>query len=419
LGLYPGEPRADATHGPVCTPRHSPSQFLITLHNRWRTILLSPEEEDEIATSLANGGWYAAVREIISQEGAASIIPASDWRYRWVESVLRQLEGTIALIQHEPHRDFWPDDPTAPFPPPADFPLRGRPRASEYLHHLCESMVSKSKPPPPPGALGAPYSLMLVDDPASCNAFSYGFGPDGAGGIVVYSGFLDEILARAPAEAPEEPPATQPTSWLSALFGGFGAPTPQRTRPPVSAEQTGELATLLAHELAHLVLAHHLEMLSSGTIVVPGFLSLVTDFVRVLLFPVTMIFGPFVNDALANVGKASTRDFTRMHETCTSTYQEIEADVVSMRLLAYAGFDARAAVRFWERRIRAHAGAECRAEPAPPPGSASALTKKITGDSHPVAETRILRLREELERWEEQRRERLDQLRARAASDGQ
>jgi hypothetical protein len=220
-------------YAPLATS-NAPSQFLIKLHDRWRTILLSPEEEDEIATSLANGGWYAAVREIISQEGAASIIPASDWRYRWVESVLRQLEGTIALIQNEQHRDFWPADPAHPFPPPADFPLRGRPRASEYLHHLCESMVSKSKHPPPPpaaGALGAPYSLMLVDDPASCNAFSYGFGPDGAGGIVVYSGFIDEILARAPAEAPDSPAPAQSTSWQPCLAASARPRRSEHGRP--------------------------------------------------------------------------------------------------------------------------------------------------------------------------------------------
>ena len=50
-----------------------------------------------------------------------------------------------------------------------------------------------------------------------------------------------------------------------------------------------ELATLLAHELAHLVLSHHIETLSSGSIVWPSVLSIVTDAVRAFLFPVTML----------------------------------------------------------------------------------------------------------------------------------
>jgi predicted Zn-dependent protease len=140
--------------------------------------------------------------------------------------------------------------------------------------------------------------------------------------------------------------------------------------------------------------------------------------VRVILFPVTMVFGPFVNDALANVGKTSSRDFLRMHENCASAYQEIEADVVSMRLLAYAGFDARDAVRYWEKRVGESSKTECAVNRAEPVArdSASALTRNITGEGHPAADTRILRLREELQRWEEQRQERLEEIRARATS---
>jgi Zn-dependent protease with chaperone function len=388
---------------------------------RWRTILLSPEEEEEIAAQLANGGWYNAVAEIVSQDGPATLIPPTDWRYRWVEDVLRRLESTIPYIHQEQHREDWIDahPSTIPFPPPAEYPLRARPRASEYLHSICEAMVNKHMPPSSHGIPGAPYSLMLVDDPNAANAFSYGFGPDGAGGIVVFSGFLDEILSRAPSSPPTPdlsiplPTPPQSTSWFSSIFGAPSPPTQSPTFRTPTSEQTSELATLMAHELAHLMLAHHLETLSSGTIVVPGFISLVTDFVRVLVFPITMLFGPFVNDALANVGKNSTLDLARIGEHCTSVYQEVEADVVSMRLLAYAGFDARDAVRFWQKRIEVNPNAECttKRSDCPVSNSKMALTHKITGDDHPLAETRILRLREELQSWDEQRQMRLEERR--------
>lgn len=41
--------------------------------------------------------------------------------------------------------------------------------------------------------------------------------------------------------------------------------------------------------------------------------------------------GPFVNDALAGIGKAGSGEFTKLTEYCTSQKQEVEADVVSAR----------------------------------------------------------------------------------------
>jgi hypothetical protein len=197
---------------------------------------------------------------------------------------------------------------------------------------------------------GPPYSLIVVDDPNARNAFSYGFGPDGAGGIVVYSGFLDDILSKKDAQSTErEPdgsgssgggsaaqqqPAATSSSW-SNLFGGlfFAAPPLPAQHYPTT-EQTTDLAILLAHELSHLVLSHHLETLSSMTIVVPGVLSLVSDFIRAFVFPITMLFGPFVNDAFADLGKAGSGELSKLGEYCTSMKQEIEADVVSARCVS-------------------------------------------------------------------------------------
>lgn len=307
---------------------------------RWRLILLSPEEEDDIAVQLAGPGWFAAVTDILAQDTPLSsspspttpkILPPYDWRVSWVEHTLRRLEAAIPVLQHEAALE--PDwlargSDDAPFPPPAAYPLRPRPRYSEYLRQLAEmhasthpvadselcekakarvrARLARAAGEVTHSALaGPPYSLMLVDRPDSANAFSYGFGPDGAGGIVVYSGFLDEVLNRNGDGAEEvrlemDSPAPgrgqmqeRESSWVTTLFGSLFSlsPAPPSTpaHPTPTAAQTEELAVLLAHELAHLILAHHIETLSSSSIILPGVLSIGTDIVRALLFPVTML----------------------------------------------------------------------------------------------------------------------------------
>ncbi|EIW57450.1 uncharacterized protein TRAVEDRAFT_37917 [Trametes versicolor FP-101664 SS1] len=372
------------------------------LTGRWRIILLSPEEEEDIANQLAGPGWYRAVGEILSVDGAPSIIPPSDWRLNWIRDTLRRLEGAIPVLQHEDELcghwiDCGPDD--IPLPPPAEYPLRPRPRGSEYLRRLAEMTCARTVSPLPHVIAGPPYSLLVIDKPESSNAFSYGFGPDGGGGIVVFSGFLDEVLSRNQAPALQ----SEPQSWLSQLFG-LGPRAPPHPVP--TEEQTAELATLLAHELAHLVLSHHIETLSSGSIVWPSVLSIVTDAVRAFLFPVTMLFGPFINDALAGVGKASAGEFSQLSEYCTSQKQEIEADVVSARILAHAGFDPREAARFWEARHETPKTAECspaRAEADAVEAQGLSLPRRWMGETHPVHEVRVTKLKAELERWEAER----------------
>jgi hypothetical protein len=304
---------------------------------RWRLILLSPEEEDEIANQLAGPGWYQAVGEILSHDGPPKIVPTTDWRYEWVRDTLRKLEHTIPILQKEQLLEpAWlergPDD--IPLPPPAEFPLHPRPRGSEYLRSFCEMSAARKVNPAPHAIPGPPYSLLVVDKPGASNAFSYGFGPDGGGGVVVYSGFLDDVLSRSCGKA-KESPQPKGISWWSYLFGGLSVSPPPLSHPTPSPEQTSELAILLAHELAHLVLSHHLETLSSANIFVPGVLSIVSDVLRVVVFPITMIFGPFVNDALAQLGKVGSGEISKLGEYCTSGRQEIEADVVSARLASF------------------------------------------------------------------------------------
>ena len=379
-------------------------------------IVLSPEEEDEIAAQLAGPKWHEAVTDILSNEGSAKLIPAHDWRYQWVQDTLHRLEGVIPILQHEHELntrwlDVEPDQP--PLPPPAEYPLRPRPRATDCMRQFCETMCGRKSTSSAHVIAGPPYSLLVADRPDAANAFSYGFGPDGACGIVVYSGFLDDILSKAPVQStPHRTSATphlRESSWLSYLFGSLlGVPqmSPMTSSHPIpTEEQTTELAILLAHEVAHLVLSHHIETLSSATIIMPAIISMVADMVRTLMFPVTMLFGPFFNDAIAQMGKVGSGHLTELGEYCTSVKQEIEADVVSARLLAHAGFDARKAVAFWESREDAPKSAKCSsAKRSDAPLDSWNPARPIMGASHPVHEVRIEKLKSELVRWELEKR---------------
>ena len=69
------------------------------------------------------------------------------------------------------------------------------------------------------------------------------------------------------------------------------------------------------------------------------------------------------------------------------------------RILAYAGFDARDAIKFWENR-QDH-GAECNIVEKE---RREFNVQHIAGTGHPENAKRIEVLRQELERWEEARR---------------
>ncbi|KAG9316940.1 hypothetical protein JVU11DRAFT_3023 [Chiua virens] len=388
------------------------------LTGRWRLIVLSPEEEDEIAAQLAGPKWYQAVTDILSNEGEGppKLIPARDWRYQWVQDTLNKLESVIPMLQHERELsahwlDVGPENP--PLPPPAEYPLRPRPRGTDRMRRFSDTLCGRKSTPSAHVISGPPYSLLIADRPDAENAFSYGFGPDGACGIVVYSGFLDDILSKGLVQASSrralETLHTQGSSWYSSLLGSlFNVPSTSSvtpSRPTPTEEQTTELAILLAHEVAHLLLSHHIETLSSGTIIVPAIVSMVADMARTLVFPVTMLFGPFFNDAIGQLGKVGSGHLTELGEYCTSVKQEVEADVVSARLLAYAGFDARKAVEFWERRQDAPKLARCSsAKCADTPSSTWNPARPIMGASHPVNEVRIEKLKSELVRWELEKR---------------
>lgn len=108
-----------------------------------------------------------------------------------------------------------------------------------------------------------------------------------------------------------------------------------------TAEQTSRLATLLAHELSHLILSHHIETLSKGTILFPSIISMAADTVRSILYPITFITGPFFGDALDRTLRMGFGDLAKVGEACANTGLEIEADIISARFVLDRSFALR------------------------------------------------------------------------------
>lgn len=256
---------------------------------------------------------------------------------------MRRLEAVVPILQDDSgYKTIFNahvlDGPL--LPPPLEYPLVPRPRAAQMLHSLPPSpdhgdsksdstTNSHTHHGSPHVVLGPPYSLLIVDQPES-NAFSYGFGSNGAGGVVLYTGFLDELMAMTAPEIPEPKKEASSSVW-SIVSGGLTNPNPSPQPFTPTPEQTTKLAMLLAHELSHLLLSHHLETLSSGTVLLPSVASILSDMLRTVLFPFTFFFGPFVNDALHDLAKIGLSEVQKMGETCTSRKLEIEADLVSIR----------------------------------------------------------------------------------------
>lgn len=256
----------------------------VPLTGRWRIILLTPDEEDAISSSLAGTNWYRSVINLLTSPEAPAppIVPFNDWRWKWVEGVLRRLESSAiaAATAHNSGQPVpWPESlqyrPEAP-----KYPLRPRPRVSSRLHSVLPGGEPSS------GKehleLGPPYSLMLMDKDER-NAFSYGFGGKGAGGIVVFTGLLDDILSRGGTPQPVGEGNKASRGFFASLFAS--APPPVRPQP--TEEQTLHLACVLAHEMGHLLLSHHLETLSQQQVLWPSILGLSMDLIRAFIWPFT------------------------------------------------------------------------------------------------------------------------------------
>ncbi len=132
--------------------------------------------------------------------------------------------------------------------------------------------------------------------------------------------------------------------------------------------------------------------------------------VRVLLYPVTALLGPFVQDAIAATVKVGMEEsaglLPALTNSCESRILESEADIVALRLLSNAGVDPRASLAFWEDRlqIRGNSDELLIAEES---GNmhqthAHAHTKEANSfmKTHPPDEERVAAIRKELARWQ-------------------
>lgn len=327
---------------------------------RWRVILLSPQEEETLHEALATG-WFEHVLSLLKPSPEAPpprILPAEDWRWAWVESTLRALErgaeecyvADAQAHSGDPHlpRRTKPTSEAFPPPPPPPYPLQPRPRMSHMLHHAlpppsshAAAAAAAAAAATPPAAtsehalLGPPFSLLLLDSPEA-NAFSYGFGDDGAAGIVVNTGILDEILGATSPASPATPSGAPQRSWLSYLIPSRSAPAVPVFVPPTE-EQTLHLAVVLAHEVSHLLLTHHLESLSQRQILLPSAINFSVDIVRTVLFPITALLGPIVNDAIGALSRTGLPELSQLGSNCSNQRLEIEADLVGLRWVASFG----------------------------------------------------------------------------------
>ncbi|TYJ58681.1 hypothetical protein B9479_000517 [Cryptococcus floricola] len=366
----------------------------VPLTGRWRLILLTPEEEDAISTSLGGGNWYRSVVNLLTtaEHPAPPIVPTNDWRWAWVQSILTRLEeAALSECRYTPNTSLAPSDPDSlPIPPPTYHPFTPRPRASSVLH----SVLPGGDPSTGREHLeiGPPYNIMLMQKDEE-NAFSYGFGGKRAGGIVVYTGLLDHILYS------HDPSPAQPSQ--TGLLGGlFGSRSPPPTKP--TPEQDLHLACVLAHEMGHLLLSHHLETLSQQQVLWPSVLGLSMDLIRAFIWPFTFFLGPTVNDALANVGRTSTEELSQKYgEIGFQWKHEYEADLAGLRLLARAGFNPHSALSHFSSSVASlH---EIQPIDKADDGLTGAVFKLWSRATHPSAGDRSEAIRKEIERWEQER----------------
>ncbi len=133
---------------------------------------------------------------------------------------------------------------------------------------------------------------------------------------------------------------------------------------PVAGDEAG-LATVMAHEVGHVIARHGAERMSRSELISVG-----TSVLSTVLSGTTGV-DPQMTAALLGAGA------TFGLELPFSRNQEYEADRIGLTLMAQAGYDPRAAVSFWQRMAEATRNG--------PPEFLS---------THPADENRIRRLQE-------------------------
>jgi predicted Zn-dependent protease len=133
---------------------------------------------------------------------------------------------------------------------------------------------------------------------------------------------------------------------------------------PVAQDDTG-LATVLGHEVGHVMAHHAAERISQSQVIQAG-----TGIAAVLIGGST---GTDPNTVAGLLGAGAAVGITLPF----GRQQELEADRIGLTLMARAGYDPRAAVAFWQRMAQASKGS--------PPEFLS---------THPSDETRIARIQQ-------------------------
>lgn len=253
---------------------------------RWRVILLSTDEEALLLKQfLLAGGppdakleenvprdWLSIMRSALGDQGPEGTLgglqvldPAKDWRAAWAKDVFSKLQDGIRSlnlteIKEEQHDDVHDIAGTRYIVKAPVFPLSVRPSTLK-AHGESDGDV------PTNGPLLTRYGVLVVDGPL-CNAFSIGFGParmlrdgngeEAPGVVVIYTGLLDAILQGRDCQI-----ATETNSLLKAfgLFGSIATPSVQPVGP--TKYETDKLASILAHELGHVLLSHSLESIAA------------------------------------------------------------------------------------------------------------------------------------------------------------
>ncbi|SCZ88692.1 BZ3500_MvSof-1268-A1-R1_Chr2-1g04575 [Microbotryum saponariae] len=446
---------------------------------RWRMVMLSPAEEAELISSVLGTSedsnvqkrdWVGILRSVLELEDegvspttgrrillGGEVLDERDWRVRWADAVLRALEhGVPSLGIGSLELDSAAsEDPTLLQAPPTRYPLRPRssPESASdmgWLGHLfLGKHANQSQEDAPDASLNVGYDLIVIDR-AEANAFSFGFAPEIASGsassdrrgvIVVYAGFIDQILGSNAPSQEQQPPAPAPRSSLSSYFT---SKSPEPTLPNLvpttlpTREQTQAMAVLLSHELSHLLLSHSMELQASTSLLLKHVSKLAVDVIRTITFPLVAMLGPFLSDAIhssTKVGVSTSWNYVGSAMlACQSRALETEADLVALRLLACSGIDPRFALKFWEGRVERDRQGEAERKGmtmkggqkvqmhSPASGTATSEGKrkeegdptasktKTTAacwimDSHPVEEERVERIRKELAKWERYRDE--------------
>lgn len=132
------------------------------------------------------------------------------------------------------------------------------------------------------------------------------------------------------------------------------------------AQGDAELATVIAHEIGHVIAHHAAERISRSQLIEAG------------AGAASIVLGGMTGTNAQTLGALLGAGATFGLELPFSREQEYEADRIGLTLMARAGYDPREAIEFWQR-MQARAGSDKMPE---------------FFSTHPITENRIERLRE-------------------------